>query len=1544
MIRTLFLGILMLVSSMAVNSQEHEEYYMNPILSSGADPWVMKHEGWYYYCGGVPGGIGVSRSRDLHKINPPVRVWKVPQRGAWNSTCVWAPEIHFWKGKWYIYYAAGYSGPPFIHQKTGVLESVTSDAMGEYVDKGMLFTGDVLGDWKNNRWAIDMTLLEHRGQLYAIWSGWETAEPTDKTQQHLYIAKMENPWTISSGRVKISSPDRYYEQGILPLNEGPQVLKHGKDIFIVYSCGQSWLDTYKLSYLRLKDLDADLLSPESWIKSEKPVFEGTDSVFGVGHASFTTSPDGKEYYIYYHTKKERKPGWKRDVRLQKFTFDDSGAPYFGKPVSIDEKLPLPSGTARAVQVKPIAELETDFTQLSPSARPYTYWFWMNGNITKEGITKDLEAMHRIGVGGVFNLEGGTGIPKGPVTYLSPEWSELKAHAIKEAARLGIDYVMHNCPGWSSSGGPWITPEYSMQKLTWSEIEVGGNVQVDTLLPRPVTELGYYKDIAVLAFPSFKNGKPVGFSDWQLLNNSVFNHKGLIDIREYDKEQVIDPKEIIDLTEFVDSKGNLKWKAPLGNWTIIRLGHTSTGRKNCAAPDTGVGLECDKFSKQAIQLHFNKMMDLLYPLIKPYVHQIQIGLEIDSWEVGMQNWTSGFEEEFYERAGYDLIKYLPAMTGKIVGSKDLTERFLWDIRRVQADLLADNYYGEFRTLCNRYGLVSYCEPYDRGPMEELQIGSRVDGVMGEFWNGLSAIFQNNLMMRRTTKLASSIAHINGQKIVGAEAYTSEPESGRWQEYPFALKAVGDKAFTEGINRMVVHRYAMQPHPNAVPAMTLGPWGVHFDRTNTWWEPGRAWMDYLNRCQTVLQEGLFVADLAYFTGDNIVGYTKVHRKDLTPVPPEGYDYDLINTETLLHKAWMEQGRLRLPDGMSYRVLVLQEQSHITLSLLRKLQCMAEQGLIIIGARPKQTVGLQSHSVVDTKVFEDLCDELWGKNPTAVVDRSIGKGKLFWDTSLQLEQIFAKIQLRPDFEVISNPNSAPIRYIHRQIGDTEAYFVANQRRTSEEVICNFRVKGKIPEFWNPVTGERSRAMVYRVNEETVSVPIRLDEYGSVFVVFRSDLPETPAIRSIHRNGDCLVDVSTMSATQYNQAIYTDIKDNFSIALWVKPESDAMLNIDNPMGYIPNPWTEYYTIYPSSGERLYGAGHATCGLAIGRNGVAVWENEKGYPEFKMAAERPISGWSHVCLVYENGAPSIYINGEPVSYKTRSLQIIHPGLNLTNLQEGASYYNGDMSTPILFRSVLSEKEIGQMVAKGYKREEDKRTLSWMPYDNSRSLLAWRDGIYTFVMEDGSKKQLKVEKVGRIVEIDQKWEVRFPKGLGAPEKINLPKLVSLHRHKDEGVKYFSGTATYKTSFSVKSSMLTEDKVVLLDLGAVEVMAEVIVNGVNKGILWSRPYVVDVTDVLKSGENTLEVRVTNQWTNRLIGDEQLPEENEYVPGGGINGIAALSRGAIKKLPEWYKNGENKPEGGRVTFTTWKHYRKDSPLMEAGLLGPVRLIPAMKIMLK
>ena len=1532
--------LIMVLCSSAMRGQADENYYTNPILASGADPWIVKHEGWYYYCGGMNGGIGVSRSRNLHQINPLKRVWKAPAKGAWNSTCIWAPELHYWKGKWYIFYAAGYSGPPYIHQRTGVLESVTSDAMGEYIDKGMLFTGDTLGDWEHNYWAIDMTLLEHRGRLYAIWSGWETLEATDKTQQHLYIARMENPWTMATGRVKISSPDRDYEQGVLPLNEGPQVLKHGKDVFIVYSCGQSWLDTYKLSCLRLKSPDADPLNPESWIKSEKPLFEGNEHAYGVGHASFITSPDDKEYYICYHSKKERTPGWGRNVRLQKFTFDASGMPCFGTPEALGKKLPLPSGTVVKEEAKTCEQLGKDFSNLSDKARPYTYWFWMNGNITKEGITKDLEAMHHIGVGGVFNLEGGTGIPKGPVTYLSPEWSELKAHAIKEAARLGIDYIMHNCPGWSSSGGPWITPEQSMQTLTWSETEVEGGTDVEILLPQPRTVLNYYKDVAVLAFPTFDNGKPVPFSDWKQLNNSAFNHLGKIAIQDYDKEQVIRKEDVIDLSAQMDTAGVLRWTVPQGKWTVIRIGHTSTGQRNCAAPDTGLGLECDKFSKEAIRLHFNQMMDRLYPLIKPYIGKIQIGLEIDSWEVGMQNWTSGFEDEFFERAGYDLIKYLPAMTGKIVGSREETERFLWDVRRTQADLLADNYYGEFDALCNQYGLVSYCEPYDRGPMEELQIGSRVDGVMGEFWNGLSAIFQNNLMMRRTTKLASSIAHINGQKVVGAEAYTSEPESGRWQEYPFALKAVGDKAFTEGINRMVVHRYAMQPHPTAAPAMTLGPWGIHFDRTNTLWEPSRAWMDYLNRCQTILQEGLFVADFAYYVGDNVVGYTKVHRKDLSPLLPEGYDYDLMNAETLLERAWVEQGRLRLPDGMSYKVLVLPPQEYMTLTLLRKLRTMVGEGLVLVGSRPMQSLGLTACSEAEETEFRRLCNELWGETPATTCDRRVGQGRVF--CGMELEDILTVIRLCPDFEVRHNPQSAPIRYIHRQIGEIDAYFVSNQRRSKEEIVCDFRVKGKVPEFWNPVTGERTPAPIYRSNGEVVSVPMQLEEYGSVFIVFRPGEVDGNVVSAVMKDGNVLIAATdSVQITPDESAAYKGVQNSFSISLWVKPESDAMLNTDNPMGYIPHPWTEYYAIYPSHGEELYGEGHATCGVAVGRNGAAVWENAKGYPEMRLSAEKPLSGWSHICVVYNEGACTLYLNGELAATKIKSPSIVHPGLNKTTLNEGASYYNGDMASPVLITHALTEKEVRRLYKKGYEPVQPVQTVDWMSASDAHSFLVWEDGEYTFTTGQGTTQTYSVDNIGKPMNIGRKWNVSFPKNSGAPEQITLSSLMSLHKHPVDGVRYFSGTAVYTTNFTVDADMLTANKVLFLDLGRVEVMAEVLLNGVNMGVLWARPYRLDVTDVLKAGLNTLEVRVTNQWVNRLIGDEQLPEENMYVPGGGTNGIGALSRGAIRQLPDWYKHGEDKPKGGRVTFATWKHVRKDSPLIESGLIGPVRLIPAKKI---
>jgi GH43 family beta-xylosidase len=315
--------------------------FTNPIMD-GADPWVVKRDSLYYYCKSEGGGISVSRTKRLTRPGMFVQVWSPPAQG-WNRTNIWAPELQFINGKWYIYYAAGQSGPPFIYQRCGVLESVTADPQGAYVDKGMLYTGDDIGNPASVKWAIDLHPFRMNGQLYAVWSGWEENATTDRTPQHLYIARMSNPWTISSNRVRISSPTEAWEDGVeLDLNEGPDLLKRNEKAFIIYSARESWLPAYQLGQLTLSDTLKDPMLAANWTK-KGPVFSGTNEVFGVGHATFTVSPDGTENWIVYHAKKDPAPGWNRDVRMQKFTWKADGSPDFGVPVARGVLLPLPSG-------------------------------------------------------------------------------------------------------------------------------------------------------------------------------------------------------------------------------------------------------------------------------------------------------------------------------------------------------------------------------------------------------------------------------------------------------------------------------------------------------------------------------------------------------------------------------------------------------------------------------------------------------------------------------------------------------------------------------------------------------------------------------------------------------------------------------------------------------------------------------------------------------------------------------------------------------------------------------------------------------------------------------------------------------------------------------------------------------------------------------------------------------------------------------------------------------------------------------------------------
>lgn len=327
--------------------------FTNPV-DAGADPWVIRRDGWYYSVQSRDGGIYVYKSSKLTELKRNgVRVWSAPDTG-WNQASVWAPELHFLDGRWYIYYAAGRPGPPdapFIHQRSGVLESVGDDPQGAYADRGMLYTGnDVVAD-TGNVWAIDLTVERLNGQLYAVWSGWERNTTIARTPQHLYIARMSNPHTISSNRVKISSPTESWERRVDPvdgldLQEGPEFLRNGAHVFIIYSTRESWLKDYRLGQLRLKEPNADPMSPESYVKSG-PVFMPTETVHGVGHGSFTVSPDGTENWHIYHAKVDTRPGWERVIRMQKFTWNPDGSPDFGVPVPSGQPLPVPSGECAA---------------------------------------------------------------------------------------------------------------------------------------------------------------------------------------------------------------------------------------------------------------------------------------------------------------------------------------------------------------------------------------------------------------------------------------------------------------------------------------------------------------------------------------------------------------------------------------------------------------------------------------------------------------------------------------------------------------------------------------------------------------------------------------------------------------------------------------------------------------------------------------------------------------------------------------------------------------------------------------------------------------------------------------------------------------------------------------------------------------------------------------------------------------------------------------------------------------------------------------------
>lgn len=1255
-----------------------------------------------------------------------------------------------------------------------------------------------------------------------------------------------------------------------------------------------------------------------------------------------------------------------------------------------------SGLVRSVEVR--GDLAWDFNNPPESTKPRCYWYWIDGHVSKEGITHDLEAMKRVGIGeGYIGIIGG-----GEVKALTEEWWQLIEHAIREGSRIGVDIGLFNCPGWSQSGGPWVKPEQAMRYVALQEVRVTGPKRFEGQLPQPS---GAFQDLAVLAFPApahdaddaaAKGAKitrtpeavtfemaepfaarslvvhpvkqvrvkaellasddgqqyrslkkfeidrhnlgvnvgpvplspiaisfPVVTAKYFKLTFSAACELGSIvlspaaRLENYPEKQlakvfqdpqppfdfyswptqaepesadlVVKPETVKNVSKFMGKDGTLSWEIPQGDWIILRTVLMPTGTKNSPAPEEATGLEVDKMNREALAAHFDAYVGKLVARMPAKDRRAWKHVVADSYEMGPQNWTDGLAADFKKCYGYDPMPFLPAMTGRIVGSADQSDRFLWDLRRMIADRVSRDYVGGLRDLCRKNGLKMWLENYGHWgfPGEFLQYGGNCDEISGEFWatGSLGAIELRD---------ASSAAHIYGKPVVWAEAFTGGPA---FQSTPASLKARCDWSYCEGINQFVLHVYIHQPWDNKLPGVNAW-FGTEFNRNNTWFEYSGAWIDYQRRCSVMLQAGRHVADVAYFIGEDAPKMTGLCKPKL----PAGYNYDYINADVIEQSMSVKKGRLVLPDGMSYRLLVLPEQTVMRPALLKKIRSIVKAGGAVLGQEPSRSPSMEDYPACDVEVRK-LAGELWGN------------GLVMNDSDLT--SAFTKLQTPPD---VICPDG--ILWTHRRDGSADIYFVSNQRSSPRTETISFRVNGKAPEFWWPETGRIERPAVYDVDSDSVRVPVHFGPSMSVFVVFREKVRKDRIVE-VTRNGQPVFDMSPAKPGESGDAVNT-----FTMAMWAKPEVDTVLLKEASSG-VHGLQEKRNDAFPATHGDSFVAGgaHAGSGIAIGKNGVAVFEHGASYFTPVLVHAAPITDWTHVAVVYRDGEPSLYLNGKFVRKGLKGPKTVHSCVNSVG---DNPQFAGKISGSLTLPRALDEADLIKLMNSTPKDAGDVKGLPvelTFGADGKVAALTRASGSYEWKTADGTEQKLEVASVPAAFELNGAWDVSFNQKSSAGNRnteigkngvVAFEKLEDWSKRPEEGIKYYSGTAVYRKIFDfpvitdgksqiadVKTSCETSaisnlKSQIYLDLGEVRDIARVRINGQEAGMVWKKPYRLDVTGLVKKGANKLEIEVVNTWLNRLVGDEQPGVTN------------------------------------RATFTTVKSWKATTSLLPAGLLGPVTVV--------
>lgn len=777
----------------------------------------------------------------------------------------------------------------------------------------------------------------------------------------------------------------------------------------------------------------------------------------------------------------------------------------------------------------IDTLQKNFTTPPESARPGVYWYFMDGNLSKGGITKDLESMKKAGIGSVLFLEVNVGVPRGKVDFLSEEWKECFKHAVRECERLGVNMSLGVGPGWNGSGGPWVKGEESMQHLVSSVTHVkGGSKQTITLpKPRPMPPFfgersltpelkkkweDFYQDVAVLAFPKTRESTFIeDINEKALYYRPPYSSAPRVkqflprdDSLNVDQANLVEADQIIDLTELLRDS-TVTWDAPAGEWTVMRLGVRNNGAVTRPAPFPGIGFECNKADSTALMAHFRVFTEELFKVLGERDTLLAGGLKslhMDSWEMGSQNWTPKLREEFEKRRGYDPKPYYPVYAGYIVGNKDVSERFLWDLRQTMQELIIENHSSFISKYAHKLGMRLSIEPYDMTPMQDLELGASADIPMCEFWSvgGYNTSY--------STVEGSSLANLKGQRVVPSEAFTASRDG--WKQHPASMKDQTDWAFAAGINKLMYHTYQHQSLPdNLRPGMTMGPYGVHWDRNQTWWPYADGYHEYVTRCQYMLQKGQTVADILYLAPEEAPFVFRAPKSALHGdflIDKKGHNFDACPV-SLLHTAYVENGKVKFPSGMEYSLLVLPIFERMTPRLLTKITSLIQDGATIVGLPPVTAPGLTNYPD-SNRIVQKLATELWGGNeiPEGLVERKYGKGTICWGQEIKnredniypdyqlTSQLLSKMNIKEDFK----SEAGNVRYIHKHTNDLNYYFVSNRTKEALKTVCSFRITGKQPHLWNPMNGECRPLPSFSDDGICTSIEIEFDPSQSFFIVF--------------------------------------------------------------------------------------------------------------------------------------------------------------------------------------------------------------------------------------------------------------------------------------------------------------------------------------------------------------------------------------------------------------------------------------------------------------